>query len=177
VVSNPALHPDGARMYFATNAGTGAGAAGNCTWAFFACHTAGGRLAILSKVGAQYSRVPHWLAVSPNGRQLAWLDSLHNNNADNPCGLHVSELATQSSRELLWAGHDAQKETVLARRACWSRDSRYLAVALTWYDPAKALKEAQFAHEPDEFRTVIYDVTSAKVVCSVPGATMPSWGE
>ena len=175
--SLPALMPDGQRLFFATNAGTGAGAAGNCGWCLFAVDTANGKPAPLSGLGALYGRVPHWLSVSPDGRYLAFLDSLHDSALRNPVGLHLTELLTQSDRELLWAGHDAEKDACVGDEACWSPDSRYIAVSVAWYNPDELVKAEATEVPAKLFGLTVFDAASGRAVMTVPGGRSPSWGK
>ncbi|MBI5830870.1 MAG: PD40 domain-containing protein [Armatimonadetes bacterium] len=176
-LTSPALMPDGKRLFFATNAGTSAGAAGNCTWCLFAADTADGKLAPLSGVGAQYGRVPHWLAVSPDSRYLAYLDSYHDSALSNPCGLHLTDLLTQADRELLWAGHDTEKEACVSDEACWSPDSRFVAVSVAWYEPRKLIEAEATEIPAGLFNLLVYDVATGRAVLTVPGGRQPSWGK
>ncbi len=177
-VGPPAVSPDGAKVYFATNAGTGAGAAGNCSWCWFVADVATGRLAVLSKHGEHLCRTPHYARVAPDGRRLLFLTSLHDSAVSNPCSAWVMELLTQDARELLWADvkvPENQDIASLTDGACWSPDSRYVAVSSYFYNPAEAFKDENFEPRDEDYELKVYDAATGKVARTITGAHQPAW--
>ncbi len=175
----PALSPDGQKVYFATNAGTGAGAAGNTTWCWMVADVGTGTMLPLSKLGVYYGRVPHFAQVAPVGERLLTLTSLHDNAVVNPCAARVINLLNQTELELLWADRqlrDNQHLTNLTDGACWSPDGRYVAVSVAYYDSEKALRTEDFELEPGAWKIVIHDAATGRLQRTVPGGRQPTWG-
>ena len=176
--SDPVLTPDGARLLFATNAGTGAGAAGNCTWCLISVDTKTGELAPLSKLGVLYGRVPHISQISPDGKKLLLVTSLHSSAVENPCQVYVIDLLTQAQREYLWADAKLKKNenlTSLVDGACWSPDGRYLAASVLYYDTSVALKSENWQPKDDDYSLDLFSVATGKIVKKIKGGHLPSW--
>ncbi|MCC7493345.1 MAG: hypothetical protein IT204_13405 [Fimbriimonadaceae bacterium] len=177
-VSPPAITPDGTRVLFGTNCGTSMGAAGNCIWAFFVADVATGKLLPLSKVGTFYGRMAHTVTVSPDGKQMLALASIHDSAIVNPCQLYVLNLLDQTYREYLWADQKHKQNealTNLASSPCWSPDSKYLAVANTVYDSEKALRTENFEVQDADWTVELHDVAARRVIRRILGARDPAW--
>jgi Tol biopolymer transport system component len=175
-ISAPALSPDGSRLYFCSNAGSGQGAAGNSSWAIFAADLKSGKIAVLSKVGAQFGRMPETFEVSPDGKRLLALVSVHSSAIDNPSCALVVDLPTQNSRELLGKVAPKSADSNLTWGACWSPDSRYVALAAYFYKTSDVLKQANWNGPKDNQWTLyVQDAATGKVVRRIAGARSPSW--
>ena len=174
----PTLAPDGKTVFFAANAGLGMGASGNTSFAFFAADVATGKLAVLSKLGALFGRVP-WSAnecqVSPDGQRLLFVTSAHNMAVDNPRQVFVVDLLTQEKRELLAPAPHRANDTNLTEGACWSPDGRFVAVSALFYDVAAVLKKPHWEPRPGDYTLFVFDAGTGRVVRRVPGATRPTW--
>lgn len=173
-----ALHPNGKRLYFASNAGTGMGAAGNAVWALFACDLMTRKLAVLSTTGVFFSRPPDVLEVSPDSKRLIVLSSAHSSAIDNACSLFIVDLLTQKSREVLQKQAPKTADTNFAGGACWSPDSKYVAFSALYYSTKDVMKRPNFDGNFDAkaWRLFVTEAATGKVVRVVNGATSPSWG-
>lgn len=179
-VSTPALAPDGSRLYFASNAGTGQGAAGNSTWAIFAADLKTGKIAILSTLGPQFGRMPDSFKVSPDGKRLLAVVSVHSSAVDNPCYALVVDLLTQKSREILANVPESKGKSNMTNGACWSPDGKYVAISAYFYDVAKLtaqLSKNENIEEPSDsaFTLYIKDAATGRTVRRIKAATLPSW--
>jgi hypothetical protein len=178
VIGKPALMPDGKTAFFATNGGQGMGAAGNTQFGFFAADLSTGGLAALSKLGTFFGRVPHECLVSPDGKRMLFLSSVHNMAIDNPTGVFVVDLPTQAYRLLTEPGR--RDDTNLIDGVCWSPDGRYIAVSATYYNVEAALKASRASDtfsepRPSDYVLFIKDAATGRTVRRIPGAIRPSW--
>ena len=139
-ITAPAIAPDGSRAYFASNAGTGYGAAGNGTLGLFSYNLKTGVLSIMSKVGTQFGRPPE-LRLSPDGKRLLIVSSVHSSAIDNSSYALVIDLLTQNTRELLYQMPGAKNKANIFGGAAWSPDSKYLAISSNFYDSEKMMNQ------------------------------------
>lgn len=177
-IGAPALTPDGKKVLFAANAGQGMGASANTTFCFFAADVATGRLAVLSKLGAFFGRVPAEAgecAVSPEGGRLLFLSSAHSSAVENPRSAYVVDLLTQNSRELLHTDPAHRKHTNLTDGACWSPDGRQVAVSVLYYDVSDVLKTPNWEPRERDYALLIKDAATGRTLRRIPGARRPSW--
>lgn len=180
-IGPPALSPEGRRLYFAVNAGSGLGAAGNTTYCFLTADLKRGSLAPWSKLGVMFARLPHVCEVSPDGRRLLLLTSFHVSAAENPCQADIVDLYTQKSREMLWADGRLKKNpnlTSLTDGACWSPNGRYVAVSVLYYDAQAAFKElgkGDWQPRDEDFTLTVFNAITGAVLLRFPGGHAPSW--
>lgn len=180
-ISSPALSPDGSRLYFGSNVGTGQGASGNSMWALFAADLKTGKIAVLSEVGPQFGRMPENLEVSPDGKRLLCVVSAHSSAMDNPCYALVVDLLTQKSREVLVNVPEAKEKSNLTYGASWSPDGKYVAISATFYDVEKAWAQVKKdtnwgGPSNSDYTLYIKDAATGRTVRRIPGAILPSWG-
>lgn len=179
-MGQPAVSPDGKTVYLSTNAGTSMGAAGNTTWCLVAIDVKTAKITPLAKLGTFFSRVPHLMVPSPDGKRLMVLSSAHDNAASNPCALNVVDPVAQTRRELLWADKGDKKKEELANLvdgACWSPDSRTIAVSVLFYDAAKAFKDENWSPKEEAYTLCLYDVATRQIVRRIAGGHAPSWSK
>jgi hypothetical protein len=179
-LGSPALAPDGKTVFFAANAGQGAGASGNTSFAFFAADVATGRLSVLSKLGTFRGRVPFGpddCRVSPGGERLQFVTSWHNMAVDNPSSIYVVDLLTQTPRELVGRAPHRKDDTNLVDGVAWSPDGRFVAASLLFYDVADVLRKENWEPRPDAYTLYIFDAATGRVVRRIPGARRPSWSQ
>ncbi|HVK04283.1 MAG TPA: hypothetical protein VM490_12460 [Armatimonadaceae bacterium] len=181
-IGTPAITPDGKTVFFATNGGGGMGASGNCTFAFFSVDVATGNIAILSKVGEEFGRVPYRdCRVSPDGRRLLYVASAHSSAVENPSWVTVIDLPTQQTRVVSRGDTANDAETNAFGGACWSPDGKYVAYSMLYYDVAAAMKRLQeggaWEYDPAKYTLFIRDAATGRAVRKIPGATSPSWGK
>ncbi|BCM90788.1 hypothetical protein IAD21_02650 [Abditibacteriota bacterium] len=178
-LSDPALAPDGSRLYFTSNVGTGYGAAGNGEFALFAVDLKTNKLAVLSKVGELFGRPPHIFRVSPNGKRLMLASSVHNNAADNSCFVEIVDLLTQNSREVFLGVLPATKDKAnFLDSAVWSPDSKYVATSGYFYDTNKAMPDDNGDWpevKSSQYTAAIVDAATGKSVKTIKGATSLNW--
>ncbi|RYX84553.1 hypothetical protein EON83_09385 [bacterium] len=178
-LSSPAMAPDGSRLYFASNVGSGFGAAGNGSFALFAVDLKTYKLAVLSQVGTNFGRPPHIFQVSPDGQRLLMASSVHASAADNSCFVEIIDLLTQKSREVFLGVLPGSKDKAnFLNSAVWSPDGKYVAVSGYFYDPAKAMDDynGSWAEvKPTQYTTGIVDAATGKLVRTIKGATNLSW--
>lgn len=177
-LSDPALAPDGSRLYFASNAGTGTGASGNSSFALFAVDLKTNKLAVLSKVGTNFGRAPHIVVVSPDGRRLMFASSVHASAADNSCFVEIVDLLTQNSREVFTRMlPDSKDKANFLDSAAWSPDSKYVALSGYFYNADKLMQEGHKWTDPKpaQYTMGIVDAGTGRVVKTMPGATSLNW--
>lgn len=176
----PTVTPDGKTVFFATNAGTSQGAAGNTTFCFFAADPATGRLSVLSRLGEHFSRIPDVCRVSPGGDRLLYVTSTHHNAAHNPSTLLVVNLPTQTLVRSSYLEPPAglKDASNLVDGACWSPDGRFVAASALFYSVAGIGKKMEAGWEPRsrDFVLTVYDVATGRALRRIVGATRPSWG-
>jgi len=177
-LSDPALSPDGSRLYFASNAGTGYGAAGNGQFALFAVNLKTNTLSVLSKLGTNFGRPPHIFRVSPDGKRLLVATSVHSSAADNSCFAYVVDLLTQNSREVFTGVLPGSKNKAnFLDSAVWSPDGKYVALSGYFYDAEKAMtsKDEGSDPEPAQYTTGIVDAATGRLIRTIQGATSLGW--
>ncbi len=178
-LSDPALAPDGSRLYFASNVGTGYGAAGNGQFAIFAVDLRTNKLAVLSKLGPNFGRPPHIFQVSPNGKRLLVASSVHDSAADNSCFVEVVDLLTQNSREVFQGVLPGSKDKAnFLDSAVWSPDGNYVAASGYFYDVQKMMPDASGDWpevKPAQYTTGLVDAATGHLVKTIKGATSLSW--
>ncbi len=176
-IGAPALSPDGATVFFATNLGGGMGASANTSFCFFAANVKTGSLSVLSRLGVFFGRVPVECQVSPDGKRLLFLLSQHSSAVENPVFAHVADLLTQQSREILRAEPERKRQANLTDGAAWSPEGRYVAVSNLYYDVATVLRTENWEPRDDDFTLLIKDAATGRTVRRIPGARQPSWSE
>lgn len=180
-LSDPALSPDGSRLVFASNAGTGCGAQGNGMFALFAVDLRTNRLAVMSKVGENFGRPPHIFRVSPDGKRLLLASRVHSSAADNSYFVQVVDLLTQNSREVFSGVLPNSKKEASANfldSAVWSPDSKDVALSGYFYDAQKATtdKNGDWPEVlPSQYTAGIVDAATGHLVKTIKGATSLSW--
>lgn len=176
-LSEPALAPDGSRVYFAANAGSGMGAAGNTTFALFSFDLKTNKLAVMSAVGALFGRTPFFFGVSPDGKRLLMSVSVHDSAADNSFYVMVVDLLTQQSRQLLDGIPAAKGKTNLVDSVCWSPDSKYVALAAYFYSVEEITKKGDWSDPKDaDWTTYIVDAGTGKLERKLAAVREVSWG-
>lgn len=179
----PTVSTDGRRVWFACNFGTSLGASGNTQYCLVAADIATGQLAVLSRLGTFYGRLPDCQLASPDGGRLLLLTSFHDSAVRNPCQAYVVDLPTQAKRELLWADKQLQANPELVNLtagACWSPDGQHLAVSVYYYDAEKLLKTlpddlSDFDIAPAERFQLQLRTATGRLVRTIQGAQWPSW--
>ena len=178
-LSDPAMAPDGSRLYFACNGGTDSGAAGNTMFALFSVDLKTNKIAVLSKLGENFGRMPHIFQVSPDGQRLLMAVSQHDSAADNSCFVEVVDLLTQNSREVFEGVLPGSKDKAnFLDSAVWSPDSKYVASSGYFYDAEKMMQNYTGDWpevKPAQYTTGIVDARTGKVVKTIQGATSLSW--
>lgn len=174
-VGAPALMPDGKRVFFAANMGGGMGAAGNTTFCFFVANTDTGKLAVLSKAGSFFGRIPDECQVSPDGLRLGFFVSIHDSAIDNRRLFTVIDLLPQTTQELMYSDGNHKDETNLTEGFCWSPDSRYVALSALYYRVEDVMKHDTWEPKPDDFDLWIKDVMTRKTVRRIKSASAPQW--
>lgn len=178
--SSPALSPDGSRLYFASNAGTGIAASGNSTWAIFAADVATGKISALSEVGLHFGRMPETFEVSPDGRRLLYVGASHSSAWEAPSFARVVDLQTQKSREILLNVPESKGKSNMTNGACWSPDGKYVAISSYFYDVKKTTnkttEDTGWDRPPSSaFTLSIKEAATGQTVRRIAGATQPSW--
>ncbi len=166
---------DGKTLWFACNAGTSSGAAGNTTYCWFACDLSTGRLAALSKLGARFSRLPYTTELSPDGKKLLYVTSVHSSAIDNPCAVSVMDLLTQTSRDLLDWTENKQADSNLVYGTSWSPDSHAVAMSALFYELNTVMKTENWEPRNSAYTLYIRDL-KGHTVKTMRGAVLPSWG-
>ena len=178
-LSDPALSPDGSRLYFASNAGTGYGAAGNGAFALFAVDLKTNKLAVMSKVGENFGRPPHIFRVSPDGKRLLVATSVHNTAADNSCFAYVVDLRSQTSREVFNGVLPGSKlRANFLDSATWSPNGKYVALSGYFYDAEKAMADTKGDWPevlPSQYTAGIVDAATGRLIKTIKGATSLGW--
>ncbi len=178
-LSDPALSPDGARLYFASNAGTGYGAAGNGTFALFAVDLRTNKLAVMSKVGENFGRPPHIFRVSPDGKRLLVATSVHATAADNSCFAYVVDLQTQLWREVFNGVLPGSKlRANFLDSATWSPDGKYVALSGYFYNAEKMMTDTKGDWPdvlPSQYTAGIVDAATGRLIKTIKGATSLGW--
>lgn len=179
LTSDPALSPDGSRLYFACNGGTDSGAAGNTAFALFSVDLKTSKIAVLSKLGTNFGRMPHILQVSPDGKRLLVASSVHDSAADNSCFVEVVDLLTQNSREVFEGVLPGSKDMANdLDSALWSPDGKYVATSGYFYN-AQKMMQTYSGNWPDtkpaQYTTGIVDAGTGHLVKTIKGAMSLSW--
>ncbi|BCM90790.1 hypothetical protein IAD21_02652 [Abditibacteriota bacterium] len=179
LMSDPALNPDGSRLYFACNAGTDSGAAGNTSFALFAVNLKTNKISVLSQLGILFGRMPHIFRVSSDGKRLLLASSVHDSAADNSSFVEVVDLLTQNSREVFMGVLPGSKDKAnFLNSAVWSPDSKYIAVSGYFYDAQKMMQNYSGNWpevKPSQYTTGIVDARTGRLIKTIKGATSLSW--
>jgi hypothetical protein len=178
-LAGPVLSPDGSRAYFASNAGTGFGAAGNGAQGYFSCNLKTGVISVLSKLSPSFGRPPE-MSISPDGKRILAVSSIHSSAADNSSVALVIDLETQKSRELLYKIPGAKNHANFYGGSAWSPDGKYLALSAYFYDADKAFSDVNKNGEWTEpsnsaWKTAIFDATNGKIWKLKNGMRSPGW--
>lgn len=175
-LSNPAVAPDGSRVYFAANGGTGMGAAGNTIFALFSYDVKTGKLAVLSKPGSFFGRIPLQFELSPDGKRLLMVVSVHSSAVENTCFARVVDLETQATREILMNLPEARNKANFVDTFVWSPDSRFIALTANFYDVAQLLRSGEL-NRPAKviWTTRVIEAATGKVAAKLPGGNSLSW--
>jgi hypothetical protein len=185
-IGKTAISADGGHVYFLCNAGTSEGAQGNTTMCFVRVDVASGHLTVLGRMGTVFGRVPDVFALSPDQRKLLVASSVHNSAADNSevvesvdiaSGRTVDYLAkdTPHPQPLSPPGKGEQQDFTMANivdGACWSPDSRYVAVSVYYYDTATLSDDSDLV--PDT-RLEIKDADTGVTLRTVKHFARPCW--
>lgn len=166
---------DNSRLFWACNAGVGAGAAGNTTWCWFATDLKTGRIAVLSKVGAQYSRLPSEAQLAPGGQKLVYAASIHASAIENPVSVSILDLLTQKETYLEGLSDFKKYDTNLISGLCWSSDGRAVAASAYYYKLDDVAKIGNWQPRNNSFTLYIRDLSN-RTLKKIPGAVSPSWG-
>jgi hypothetical protein len=180
-LAGPVLSPDGTRAYFASNAGGGFGAAGNGMQGYFTCNLKTGVLSVLSKVGPSFGRPPE-MSISPDGKRLLAVSSVHSNAADNSSVALIIDLETQNSREVMFKIPGSKNRANFYGGSAWSPDGKYLALSAYFYDADNAMKEVAGGGagvwpetRKSAWKTAIFDSATGNIWAVKQGMRAPSW--
>lgn len=174
MISDPVLTSDGRTLYFCTNAGTGEGAQGNTSFCVVSVDVASGRLRVLDRLGLFFGRSPSTFDLSPDGRRLLISSSVHNSAADNSFVVLTADLKTNRVVNLLATDRQAKSSANVVKGACWSPDSRYVAVSVFYYNAER--DDAEAIYNSSVATLEIKDAGTARTVKTVPNLAYPSWG-
>jgi len=174
-LGNVIFTADGTRAFFTTNVGNGSGAAGNTSFGLFAYDLVKDKLGVLSRVGAQFGRLPNIFELSPDGLRLLMVVSVHNSALDNSSFATVIDLLTQKSREVLLNVPEAKLGTNFFSNACWSPDGKYVAVSAYFFD-ANKVTDNWSGPAAGDWITWIKSAASGSTVSRIQGGQSPSWG-
>jgi hypothetical protein len=180
-LAGPVLSPDGNRAYFTSNAGTGFGAAGNGMQGYFSCNLKTGVISVLSKVGLSFGRPPE-MSISPDGKRLLAVSSVHSNAADNSSVALVIDLETQNSREIMFKIPGSKDRANFYGGSAWSPDGKFLALSAYFYDADRAMQEVADAGSDNwpatrssAWKTAIFESATGKIWGIKLGMRAPSW--
>jgi hypothetical protein len=166
VLSDPQITRDGRSVYFMTNAG--GEDAENYEFCCVHVDVATGKLSVLSQVF--WGQGANIFALSPNSKELLIGLPDHNTAADNSYNIDVIDLVDDKSVDVLKP--DPKDKTCIndVTGACWSPDSRHLAISVAYY------AESQIS---DDFKPVynleIKSATTGHCIETVPDFTSPAW--
>ena len=178
-----AFAADSSRLFWTCNAGTGAGAAGNTTFCWLSTDLKTGRTEVLSKLGAQFARLPFAVQLSPDGKKLLYAESVHSSAIENPVSVSILDLLTQKATYLEKLTDNKKADINLVNGLCWSPDSRAVAASAFYYNAETAwqqqlkLSEKNQSWEPRDadFTLYIRDLQN-RTLKKIPGAVAPQWG-
>ena len=170
LTGRPALAPDGEALYWTTNLGGGAGAAGNTEWLIMKTDVTSGRTIGLTRTGIELGRMPD-LEVSADGRKLLATWSIHSSAVENPVANEVIDLASQRVTHLSHRGTN-KNDVNIQDGQCWAADSTHMAYSGYYYDPSAIDPTAD--PTPEHFTLFFKDVATNKTVRMIDGATRPS---
>lgn len=178
-LAGPVLSPDGTRAYFASNCATGFGAAGNGMQGYFVCDLKTGKISVLSKLGSNLGRPPE-MTISPDGKRILAVSSIHSSAADNSSVALIIDLETQNSREIIFKIPGSKEMANLYGGSAWSPDGKHLALSAYFYDPEVAFKEVgedgNWPKEaPSKWKTAIFEAATGKIWGIKNGMRAPSW--
>jgi WD40 repeat protein len=174
---------DNSRLFWTCNAGTGAGAAGNTTFCWFATDLKTNRTEVLSKLGAQFSRLPYGVQLSPDGKKLLYGESVHSSAVENPVSVSILDLLTQKETYLEELTDKKNFDMNLVSGFCWSPDGRAVAASAFYYDAdtiwkkqAELSKKEQSWEPRDSDYTLFIRDLNNRTLKKIPGAVSPQWG-
>jgi hypothetical protein len=174
-VGVPVFSADGKTVFFAANAGTGQGAAGNATWCLFACEVATGKLSVLSKLGAFFSRLPYDAELSRDGRYLVIANSVHSSAVENPVTVYHIDLQTQRSRTLLGINTKSHFDSNLTYGLALSPDGKHVAVSAFFFNTREITKRGIYEPTNEMFTLRLIQISNGRTVRTISGATQPHW--
>jgi len=172
--TNPILSSDGKTLYFCTNGGSGEGAQGNTSFFVVRADVASGTLRVLDKLGLFFGRSPSTFELSPDQKRVLISTSAHASAADNSFVVTASDLVSGHMVNLLADHKDKKAYANLVKGACWSPDSRYIAVAIFYYNPDTA--DAAELYDKSIPHLEIKDAATGKTVQTLKDFAWPSWG-
>lgn len=178
-----AFAADNSRLFWTCNAGTGAGAAGNTTFCWFSTELKTSRTEVLSKLGAQFARLPFAVQLSPDGKKLLYAESVHSSAIENPVSVSILDLLTQKETYLEQLTDNKKADMNLLNGLCWSPDSQSVAASAFYYNAETAwqqqlkLSEKNQSWQPRDadFTLYIRDLKN-RTLKKIPGAVAPQWG-
>lgn len=171
-ISTAVLSHDGRYVTFLSDCGTGQGAQGNSTMGFVRVDVQTGRTRVLERLGVVFGRPPTVLALSPDGRRLLVASSAHNSAADSSFTVRDVDIDTGKTVDLLASDPRAKRLANNVEGACWSPDSRYVAVSVRYYDARSADADSGGPKADLEIK----DATTGRTVRVVKDFAQPSWG-
>lgn len=179
-----AFAADNSRLFWTCNAGTGAGAAGNTTFCWFSTDLKTNRTDVLSKLGAQFSRLPYDVQLSPDGKKLLYGESVHSSAIENPVSVSLLDLLTQKETYLEQLTDNKKADMNLVNGFCWSPDGRAVVASAFYYDSATAWKKQEELSKKEQswqprdadYTLFIRDLKN-RTLKKIPSAVSPSWGQ
>ena len=174
---------DNSRLFWTCNAGSGAGAAGNTTFSWFSTDLKTNRTAALSRLGAQFSRLPYGVQLSPDGKKLLYGESVHSSAIENPVSVSILDLLTQKETYLEQLTDNKKADINLVSGFCWSPDGHAVAASAFYYDSETAWrkqtelskKNQSWQPRDSDYTLFIRDLRN-RTLKKIPGAVSPSWG-
>ncbi len=182
-ISSLAMSPDGEALYFALNGGNSGGAAGNTQYAYYTWNTKTDTATLLERLsgskgeGNLNGRLPN-LWVSPDGKKMLSLGSVHSSAAENPAFVDVLDLVAGKSTFLDWEkfAKTFKQGTNQVHKPCWI-NANLVALAGTTYDISKFYEgngEMNLPKDPQDFTLYFFDASSGKVLGKRVGASSPA---
>lgn len=182
-VSGLAISPDGEALYFALNGGNGGGAAGNTQYAYYKWNTKTDRATLLERLSSSKGdgnldgRLPE-LWVSPDGKKILSLGSVHSSAAENPAFVDVLDLVAGKSTFLDWEkfAKTFEQGTNQVHRPCWV-NANLVALSATSYDISKFFSSngnINLPEDPKDFTLYFFDASSGKMLGKRVGASSPA---
>ena len=173
--TSPRLTSDGKALYFCTNGGSGEGAQGNTTFFVVKADVATGKLTALDRLGLFFGRSPSTFELSPDQRHILISSSAHASAADNSFVVTASDLNTGHMVNLLADHKDKKAYANLVKGACWSPDSRYIAVSIFYYNPDTA--DAAELYDKSVTHLELKEAATGKTVRTISDFAWPNWAK